>query len=168
MQNSHATSDGVKPVVATYPVPPGPQPDRNPLLLALPAIKSDHEWLEQLAVAPAFDESQLADPPHMRSYYVAWLKDFFVPAERGRHLARRFDQLIRHGLAPRNPLTGDHFRLLQQDYADAQRTGKVRRLVYSKVCPICSFSLIGVSGMGKSTTTEAVLAAYRERPAAPP
>lgn len=160
MQNFHATTGGVKPVIATYSMPPGPQPDRNPLLLALPAIKSDDEWLEQLAVAPAFDESQLADPPYMRSYYVAGLKDFFVPAERGRHLARRVDQLIRLGLAPRNPLTGDHFRLLQQDYADAQRAGKVRRMVFSKLCPICSFSLIGVSGMGKSTTTEAVLAAY--------
>jgi hypothetical protein len=150
----------VEPVIATYPVLPGPQPDRNPLLLALPAIKSDDEWLEQLAVAPAFDESQLSDPPYIRSYYVAALKDFFIPAERGRHLARRLDQLIRHGLAQRNPLTGDHFRLLQKDYSEAQRDGKVKRLVYTKVCPICSFSLIGVSGMGKSTTSEAVLSAY--------
>lgn len=160
MQNLHATNHGVKPLIATYPVPPGPEPERNAVLLALPAIKSDDEWLAQLAVAPAFDESQLADPPYMRSYYVAGLKEFFVPAERGRHFARRLDQLIRHGLATRNPLAGDHFRLLQQDYAEAQRTGKVRRLVYSKLSSICSFSLIGVSGMGKSTTTESVLAAY--------
>lgn len=160
MQNPNVIDHRVEPVIATYPVAPGPQPDRSPLLLALPAIKSDDEWLEQLAVAPAFDESQLADEAYIRSYYVAGLKDFFVPAERGRHLARRLDQLLRHGLAPRNPLAGDHFRLLQRDYAEAQRSGKAARLVYSKLCPICSFSLIGVSGMGKSTTTEAVLAAY--------
>lgn len=160
MQSPNATNHGVKPLIATYPVTPGPEPERNAVLLALPAIKSDDEWLAQLAVDPAFDESQLADPPYMRSYYVAGLKEFFVPAERGRHFARRVDQLIRHGLATRNPLAGDHFRLLQQDYAEAQRSGKVKRLVYSKLCSICSFSLIGVSGMGKSTTTEAVLAAY--------
>lgn len=155
-----AAGQRVGPVIATYPMPHGPQPDGNPLVLALPAIKSDEEWLEQLAVAPAFDDSQLDDPPYVRSYYVAALKDFFVPAERGRHLARRIDQLLRHGLSKRHPLTGEHFRLLQRDYEEAQRVGKVKRLVYSQLSPICSFSLIGVSGMGKSTTTEAVLAAY--------
>lgn len=150
----------VQPVIASYPVGPGPAPDRNALLLALPPIKSDDEWLEQLAVEPAFDESQLADEAYLRSYYVSNLKDFFIPAERGRHLARRLDQLIRHGLASRNPLAGGHFRLLQQDYAEVQRSGKPKKLVFSKLRPICSFSLIGVSGMGKSTTIEAVLAAY--------
>lgn len=160
MQHPQAVDHRVEPVIAIYPVAPGPQADRNPLLLALPAIKSDDEWLEQLAVAPAFDDSQLADEAYIRSYYVAGLKDFFVPAERGRHLARRLDQLLRHGLTSRHPLTGDHFRLLQRDYAEAQRAGTAKRLVFSKLRPICSFSLIGVSGMGKSTTTEAVLAAY--------
>lgn len=149
-----------EPVVASYPSRPGPEVNRNPLLLALPAIKSDEEWLQQLAVEPAFNDSQLDDEAYIRSYYVAALKDFFVPAERGRHLARRLDQLIRHGLASRNPLMGEHFPLLQRDYADAQRTGKVRKLVFSNVQPICSFSLIGVSGMGKSTTVESILAAY--------
>lgn len=130
------------------------------MLLALPPIKSDDEWLEQLATEPAFDESQLADEAYIRSYHVEALKDLTVPAERGRHLARRLDQLIRHGYKRRNPLAGDHFRLLQRDYAEGQRSGKARKLVFSKRRPICSFSLIGVSGMGKSTTVEAVLEAY--------
>ena len=150
----------VEPFVASYSSKHRPAARRNPLLLALPAIKSDDEWLQQLAVEPAFDESQLTDEAFIRSYYVAALKDFFVPAERARHLARRLDQLIRHGLASRNPLAGDHFPLLQKDYAEAQRAGKARKLVFSDVQPICSFSLIGVSGMGKSTTVESVLAAY--------
>jgi hypothetical protein len=160
MLNSESIHTHVEPLIATYPVEPGPEPENNALLLALPAIKSDDEWLEQLATEPAFDESQLTDAAHIRSYHVEGLKDFFIPAERGRHLARRLDQLIRHGYRRRNPLAGDHFRLLQRDYADAQRSGKARKQVFSKQLPICSFSLIGVSGMGKSTTVEAVLAAY--------
>lgn len=160
MRNDTHVNQGVMPVLATYPVTPSPDAQRNPLVLALPAIKTDEEWLEQLASFPAFDESQLADDAHIRSYHVAGLKEFFLPAERGRHVARRLDQLIRQGLASRHPLKGDHYRLLQQDYAKAQRAGKAAPLVYSKVVPICSFSLIGLSGMGKSTTVEAVLAAY--------
>jgi hypothetical protein len=149
-----------QPVIASYRHKPGPESDRNPLELALPAIKSDDEWLEQLAVAPAFDEDQLPDPAYIRSYHVAGLKDLSVPAERGRHVARRVDQLIRHGLASRHPLTGEHFRLLQREYAIAQASGHAKKLRFSKSRPICSFSLIGVSGMGKSTTMESVLAAY--------
>jgi hypothetical protein len=160
MLNSESVRPRVEPVIATYPCEPGPEPDKNPLLLALPPIKSDDEWLEQLATEPAFDESQLSDEAHIRSYHAAGLKDFFIPAERGRHVARRLDQLLRHGYRSRNPLAGDHFRLLQRDYAQAQRAGKVRKLVFSIARAICSFSLIGVSGMGKTTTVEAVLAAY--------
>lgn len=150
----------VRPIHAVYSAMPGPEPDRNPLLLALPAIKSDDEWLEQLASEPAFDESQLKDDAHMRSYYVASLKDFFAPAERGRHVARRFDQVLRHGYERRNPLARNHFRLLHQEYAEAQRSGKAKKQVFSEQLPICSFSLMGVSGMGKSTTIERTLGAY--------
>lgn len=154
------TNGHVEPVHAVYPIPPDTTPGGNPLELALPAIKSDAEWLEQLAVLPAFDEAELQEEAYIRSYHVARLKTFFLPAERGRHVARRFDQLLRLGLASRNPLRSEHYRLLQSDYARAQRTGKAAKLVFSKPSPICSFSLIGVSGMGKSTTSEAVLGAY--------
>lgn len=153
-------SGHVEPVHAVYPVPPDTTPGGNPLELALPAIKSDEEWLEQLAVLPAFDEAELQEEAYIRSYHVARLKTFFVPAERGLHVARRFDQLLRLGLASRNPLRSEHYRQLQSDYARAQRTGKAAKLVFSRARPICSFSLIGVSGMGKSTTSEAVLGAY--------
>ena len=159
-ESNDYTPDRVEPVLAVYTSPPGPERDRNPLVLALPPIKSDDDWLTQLAVLPGVEEYQLAEPPYVRSYYVADLKDFFVPSERGRHIARRLDQIIRHGLKKRNPLTGDHFRLLQADYAKAQRTGAPAKIVFSNSKPICSFSLIGVSGMGKTTTIEAVLAAY--------
>lgn len=153
-------TEKAQPVIASYRHKPGPESDRNPLELALPAIKSDDEWLEQLAVAPAFDEPQLVDPGYIRSYHVAGLKELSVPAERGRHVARRVDQLIRHGLTSRHPLSGEHFRLLQREYALAQASGHAKKLRFSKSRPICSFSLIGVSGMGKSTTMESVLAAY--------
>jgi len=152
----------VEPLLAKYPRPPGPESENNPLVLALPPVKSDDEWLEQLTSLPVFDKSQLQDLAYLRSYYVAELKNFFIPAERARQLSRRVDQLIRFGYAKRNPLGGEHFRKLQQAYSEAQTAKKQQpvKLVFSEVRPICSFSLIGVSGMGKSTTVDAVLAAY--------
>ncbi|MDM0068785.1 TniB family NTP-binding protein [Variovorax sp. J31P207] len=160
MNLTDLNSPAVAPLIASYTRRPGPEANTNALVLALPAVKSDEEWLEQLTVLPAFDESQLRDPGYLRSYYVAELKDFFIPAERARQLSRRLDMLIRAGYRKRNPLKGDHFRALQRNYAAAQKSGKKEPLAFSEVRTITSFSLIGVSGMGKSTTTEAVLAAY--------
>lgn len=158
--NADHVHRGAAPLLAVYPVPPGAEPHRNPLILALPRIKSDDAWLEQLTAEPVFDEPQLQDEAYIRSYYVAGLKALLLPAERGRHLARRLDTLLRAGMESRNPLKGNYFLQMQKDYEAAQRKAQATKQVFAKSAPICTFSLIGFSGMGKSTTCEAVLAAY--------
>lgn len=147
---------------ARYPHPPGTERETNPLTLALPAVKNDDEWLEQLMSLPAHEMVQLQEPPHLRSYFVAELKEFFIPSARHLILARRIDQMLRSGYAKRSPLLGDHFNNLQRAYEEGQkpkcRTGS--KLVFSALRKICTYSLIGMSGMGKSTATEAILASY--------
>ena len=153
---------GVQPLMARYEKEIGPQPENNPLVLALPAIKSDLDWTKQLTTLPDHGDEQLQDPSHVRAYHVVALKDFFVVGPRALRLARQVDLMIRSGYAKRNPLEGDHFRELQRAFSSAQaaKAGKVQRLVFSKTSAILTSSLIGVSGMGKSTTMEAILAAY--------
>ena len=148
--------------MARYEREVGPQPENNPLVLALPAIKSDLDWMKQLSTLPDYDEEQLQAPPYERAYYVPALKNFFAVSHRAQWLARQVDLMIRSGYAYRNPLHGDHFRELQRAYASAQaaKAGKAEKLVFSKTSAILTSSLIGVSGMGKSTTMEAILAAY--------
>lgn len=150
------------PLPAEYSSPPGPERENNPLTLALPAVKTDDEWLDQLMSLPAFDEVQLQEAPYLRSYFVAELKEFFNPSARHLILARRIDQMLRSGYSTRNPLLGDHFNDLQRAYRDAQRSKckKAEKLVFSAVRKICTYSLIGMSGMGKSTATEVILASY--------
>lgn len=152
----------VRALIAKYDKPIGPQPENNPLVLALPAIKSDRDWIWQLTTLPDYDKEQLQDPPHVRAYHVVALKDFFVVGERALKLARQIDLMIRSGYAKRNPLGGDHFRELQRAYSVAQaaKAGKAQKIVYSVNSAIFTSSLIGVSGMGKSTTMEAILASY--------
>ena len=149
-------------LMARYDRPIGPQPENNPLVVALPAIKSDLDWIRQLTTLPDYDEEQLQDPPYVRAYHVVALKDFFVVGERALKLARQVDLMLRSGYAKRNPLGGEHHRDLQRAYdaAQAAKSGHARKIVYSTTSAIFTSSLIGVSGMGKSTTTEAILGSY--------
>lgn len=151
---------GNKPFIATYLESPLADFRGNPLVEALPAIKDDDQWLEQLLTLPTFDDVQLSYDAYLRSYCVVELKDAFIPGERHRALARRIDQVIRWGYRKRNPLLPERAAALQRTYERAQSSGRADKVVYDDNKPICSYSLIGVSGMGKSTTMEAVLAAY--------
>lgn len=150
-----------QPIEARYLPSPVQEFRGNPLVEALPAIKSDDEWIEQMLMVPAFDASQLEDDAFLRSYSAAAsLKDVFIPDSNQLHLARRVDQLLRSGYRKRNPLTPERATTLQQTYEKAQTSSKTAKIVFDEQRPICSFSVMGMSGMGKSTSVQAVLGAY--------
>lgn len=132
----------------------------NPLTLALPPIKDDHGWLRQMLRVPAFDEGSLSEPAYQRAYHVSGLKDAFIPCERHIDYARRLDILLRAGYRRRNPTTRAYAEELQRLFEKVQLSGKAEPMVFGETQPISSYSLLGVSGMGKSTTTENILSAY--------
>jgi hypothetical protein len=132
----------------------------NPLTLALPPIKDDHGWLRQMLRVPAFDESSLSEPAYQRAYHVSGLKDAFIPCERHIDYARRLDILLRSGYRRRNPTTREYAEELQRLFEKIQLSGKAEPMVFGETQPISGYSLLGVSGMGKSTTTENILCAY--------
>lgn len=158
MKKSQTSS--IKPFIAQYEQSPVLAYRGNPLVETLPPIKSDSDWLDQLLTLPAFSEVQLEDEAYLRSYSVSELKDAFIPSDRHLALARRLDQVIRSGYRKRNPLQPQRAEILQVTYSQAQQSGEARKIVFDESKPICSYSLIGVSGVGKSTSIESVLAAY--------
>lgn len=162
--NTLASSDvrppsGVHPLSATYAPSPIKAFAGNPLIEALPAIKTDTDWLAQLLSLPAFDPEEVHQEAYLRCYYVSELKEFFQPTARHLELARRLDLLIRTGYRHRHPLQTGRVKTLQRLYDEAQAGGN-STVRYEPNKPICSMSLIGVSGGGKTTTTEAILASY--------
>lgn len=137
------------PLKARYPRAPGPAHADNPMTLALPAVKTDDEWLDQLMSLPAFDEVQLQEAPYLRSYFVAELKEFFNPSARHLILARRIDQMLRAGYRNRNPILGDYLNELQHTYDDSQRPKRRKgsKIVFSALRKICTYSLIVLISM---------------------
>lgn len=134
--------------------------DANPLISSLPAIRSVSDWRRQLACMPDDPSLARALPSETRVHYVHQLKRLYIPHAESVQLATRVDMLLRAGLLSRNPKTTALADLLQQVYATAQRGSGTDRVTYSEEVPIASFSLFGVSGMGKTTAIANVLSAY--------
>lgn len=132
----------------------------NPLVDALPPVRSDEDWLRTLVGQPNFEPSQLEPEACLRSYFVEELKSLFFPTAAHVKLARRVDQLIRWGYRHRHPHSPARRAMLQKTYAEAQASGVAVPNHFSTARPICSYSLIGGSGMGKTTSIERVLASY--------
>lgn len=139
-------------IPSTHPLHTG-----NPLIDALPAIRSDAEWIAQLVNAPKFDPREQKLDSHLRSYKVSLLKRVFIPTAEHRRLARRIDQMIRWGYESRPPESRERLALLQKAYELAQNVGSAVKAVFTDTQPICTSSLIGCSGMGKSTGVESIL-----------
>jgi hypothetical protein len=150
---------GTVPIRARYSVSGFPPHDDNPLIAALPPIRTDQQWLSQLLSLPQISEADRAASSHERCYRVSRLKRVFIPDSAALKLARRVDVLIRSGLESRNPRTPDRAESIQRAYELGQ-SGHLGQVDYSEEAPISSFSLFGVSGMGKSTAMARVLAAF--------
>lgn len=133
-----------------------PRYQGNPLIEALPPTLDDFELADALMQAPEFKAEQREWPVHERMQLVAGLSAFMVPLARHVELARTLDVLMREGYVGRQPRTAEHTLMFQKIY-DNQKAGRSFQRNQSHATPQLSTSLIGISGVGKTTTVERVL-----------
>lgn len=140
---------------ASYRDPLVPEYRGNPLIEALPPILSETEARDALANYPAYDPSLRKDPNHLRFHHIQSTLSLFVVLPPHMELERRFSICIRQGLIARNPAGAEWWRGVHERadaFAGGQRPRSWSRAV--------GFGLLGISGMGKSVSTEAVLDQY--------
>lgn len=128
----------------------------NPLIEALPPILTQEEAGWQLSNYPEFDEQQRLLPAELRFHLIQEVLDFFEPLFIHLDLEQRFSRLIRRGYKTRNPRQ-------RQDWAEVDQ--QLKRLA-KQLHPAnphsgaVSFTLLGISGVGKSTAVERILSLY--------
>jgi hypothetical protein len=144
-------------VVACYSPQRIPQLQGNPLIEALPPAMTDEEIAESLLLMPNFDPAQRAWPTHERFLMLSSLANFMVPFPRHHKLARALDSLMRAGYVGRAPRTAEHTQIFQSLY-EKQKAGVSFRQSANTLSTQLSTSLIGLSGMGKTTTVTRWLA----------
>ncbi|PEI51998.1 ATP-binding protein [Bacillus pseudomycoides] len=118
----------------------------NPLIEALPPILSPEEAYEKMSYYPAFDEIEASLPTHVRYHAIPRINRFFQPVMQHLDLEQRFSRLLRHGYVSRNPRLPDYNRALNGTQ-DIRSTAS-------------SMTLMGFSGIGKTTAIERILSLY--------
>lgn len=119
----------------------------NPLIEALPPILSLSEAYKEMLSVPIYNEEEIKLSAEIRYQILFRLQHFFQPVNKHLDLERRISRLIRTGYISRNPEDINEIRHL--------------RGIDLQVSPSASsFTLMGFSGIGKSTAIERILSLY--------
>jgi hypothetical protein len=144
-------------IVATYRDPGLEKYCGNPLIEALPKILTTDEAIRRLAYFPPYKESQRNEPAHLRLHLIQSTLEFFSPLGIHIDLEQKFSRMIRMGLQARNPLLPGFWVGVNQQVQSIDPNGFVPRRQRSMAK---SLTIIGVSGVGKSTAVEEILLTY--------
>jgi hypothetical protein len=128
----------------------------NPLIGALPVSLDEDDLFKTLLRNPDFKAEQRQWKTHERLQMLLGLTHFMVPFEAHIGLARVLDAMMRDGYVGRAPFSKEHNEIIQRTYARRQ-AGEGLQVEPSDPTPQHSASLIGLSGMGKTTTVKRFL-----------
>lgn len=138
--------------------------NNNPFIEALPQIFNEDEVLEQFMVTPRITEQDKKSETNIRYHVLKRIKNYIQPLPIHFEVERRLSTLIRRGYLARNPLDKsflERIRVLHQLREDEEEAHKYidERLNYIR-STADSLSIIGISGIGKTTAIERLLLMY--------
>lgn len=129
----------------------------NPLIETLPPAYNRDQVYKLLQYDPGYDESYRQWPTHLRLHLFLEAARFFQPLTIHFELEERFSRLIRAGYVGRNPLDLGF-------WSETERRLHIIRenSVFSPEprVPTQGFTLMGISGTGKSRTIASILPLY--------
>lgn len=131
----------------------------NPFIEALPPILSQEEVIDHLAIYPPLDPKERQLETHIRFHLVQRLFQYFQPLGVHLDLENRISRLIRQGYVYRNPIQSGFLEQID----GAQEWMRSRHIEASGNQGFRSQSaltIIGPSGLGKSTAISRILSLY--------
>lgn len=138
-----------------------PQYRGNPFIEALPPPLEEDALLKSLFSVPEFDPGQREWSNSERLQMITQLSSFMVPMDRHLRLAQQMDALMRQGYVGRAPRTAESQRVFTKLY-EQQKAGKTFDTSAVQLTAQLSGALIGIPGMGKTTTIKRLLARVPE------
>ena len=134
-----------------------PEFEGNPLIEALPPMLSQKELVRELFQRPKYMENIQECSDTVRLMSTQQILRFHQPLPCDFTLATSIDKCIRWGYADRNPLSPDYVTMIYERYEAGLEGRMPYRRSFQKTY---GFSVLGVSGVGKSTTVEVILKRY--------
>jgi len=132
----------------------------NPLIEALPPVYLHGEAARLMAFDPGYNEAERELDAQYRAHSVWRLFRYFQPLVAHLDIEQRISMAIRQGYISRNPVTPNYAARLAQG-ADAVRNNSQHLSdYYTGNATSVGFTVIGLSGVGKTTGIQRVLSMY--------
>lgn len=149
---------------ATYKEQALSEYSNNPFIEALPCIFNEDNVLDRFMVTPRITQQEKQSETNIRYHVLKRVKNFIQPLPIHFEVERRLSTLIRRGYLARNPLDKtflERIRVLHQLREEEEEAHKYidERLNYIR-STADSLSIIGISGIGKTTAIERLLLMY--------
>jgi hypothetical protein len=132
----------------------------NPLIEALPPINSLNEAMERLAVYPEIHPDEKDLDMEYRFHCIQRMFNYTQPVEKHLELEQRFSRIIRRGYIARNPVEKTNIYRLQAGNKAIKNKVGISDYYKDIRTTAMGFTIIGISGVGKSTAIERVLSLY--------
>ncbi|EGD49574.1 TniB family protein [Ruminiclostridium papyrosolvens DSM 2782] len=123
----------------------------NPYTEALPPIMPPQEIARRLSAYPPYNPEERKQESHYRVHFVRRLFQVFQPLPFHLELESRISMAMREGYAARNPLRPQFAKAIREGYQVIQSDNWETGYSGCYRTTTLGFSLIGVSGIGKST-----------------
>jgi len=131
----------------------------NPLIEALPPIWGSGEVVDMLSQSGGHHDGERQLDAQYRLHCVHRLFRYFQPLEQHIDIEQRFSRCIRQGYLHRNPLAKEYAAALSQGHRTITSGGTFNDL--SAFRPTAAgFTIIGISGVGKTSAVSNILALY--------
>lgn len=149
--------NGVEAVVANYKEQVVQDYRGNPLIEALPDIVSKFDAMDQLAVYPYYDEDERNLESHYRCHLIQRLFQYFQPLGNHLDLYNRISIMLRQGYIARNPMNIEYTGIFNKGYEAILKNNIELNNSDIFRSSASNFTIVGVSGMGKTTTINRIL-----------
>ncbi len=134
----------------------------NAFIEALPPIYSIEEIIERLCVYPKIDENEKNLEAQYRFHIVQRLFYYFQPLYSHVDLENRISRIIRQGYVARNPFSRDYAISFKEGYKMIDNMNMDLNCSSNFRTTASAFTLIGVSGLGKTTAINRILSMYNQ------
>ena len=151
---------GVWTIKAEYRAQVLPEYQGNPLIESLPDILSANDTMRLLTRKPRYDEGERDWDAKYRIHCLSrLLHEYYQPLPQHFDIETRISICLRQGYLNRNPMGREYALMVNESY-EAMREKRQVRPVPGYHPNASGFTIIGVSGVGKSTAVESVLDLY--------
>ena len=137
-----------------------PEYQDNPLIEALPDIMSDSDTLFLLTKEPTYSPDERNMESRYRLHCISrLLNDYYQPLPQHLDIENKISVCLRQGYRNRNPLDRGSTLMANESF-EAMKEKRPPRPIPGYHPNTAGFTIIGVSGVGKSTAVESILHLY--------